>query len=90
MVCARPVSGILGSRAFTLYQTDTKLTENTILQMFAKGVECVAVYTDEASVIAVKDADPFEARLSEIFGEFPTEDCRAFMDALVIARPTLG
>ena len=88
MVTARPVVGLFAARETMYVAIGSTITANTITQMVAKGVECVAVFdstvNDEALV------SPFVKRLDEIFGPDPNAACQALRDALVVAEPTLG
>ena len=91
MVIARPVAGLSGVLETMYLAIGSTITISTIVQLVTKGVECVAVVVppeddlqDDGSSVA-----KFEARLQEIFGTDPSEACKALINALMLARPTL-
>lgn len=91
MVIARPVLGMAGVLETMYVAIGATITASTIAQMMTKGVEYVAVldplpteFSDDGRSIA-----EFETRLKVIFGKDPNSACRALMDALILARPTL-
>jgi hypothetical protein len=91
MVTARPVVGLSGNRETMFVAVGSTITENTIAQMMAKDVECVAVVDQISRSVAGADlaASKFQDRLREIFGPEPDPACQALFDALVQAEPTL-
>ena len=90
MVTARPVVGLFDARETMYVAVGSTITANTIAQMVAKGVECVAVF--DVSARAELDGKalgtPFVKRLDEIFGPSPDAACMALRDALIAAEPT--
>lgn len=91
MVIARPVVGLSGVMETMYLAVGSTLTANTIAQMVVKAVECVAVFDalpTEFSADGLVGAR-FDARLAEIFGPQPNEDCKNLMQALMLARSTL-
>ena len=92
MVTARPVVGLFDAQETMYVAVGSTITGNTIAQMVAKGVECVAVF-DSIARDDVSDGaldTPFVKRLDEIFGPDPNPACQALRDALIVAEPTLG
>lgn len=89
MVIARPVLGHSGVRATILLAEGSAITASTIAQLINKAVECVAVRQDSPS-----DQDSYarllsqyEARLHEIFGPDPDENCRPLLEVLIADGP---
>lgn len=84
MVLARPARATQGSRATLLIGAGATLTESTIAQLLARGVECVAVYEacpDAAEWAAIDAA--YENRLQQIFGaEVADEACAQLLAAV--------
>ncbi len=91
MVIARPVVGLSGVLETMYLAIGAAITANTIVQLVTKGVECVAVVVPPESEVEDDDmlAAKFEVRLREIFGTEPDAACKALMNALTLARPTL-
>jgi hypothetical protein len=91
MTIARPISGMSGVRETMYVAIGSTITANTIAQMIAKGVECVAVFDPlpPDSSDYEHSAASFKARLQTIFGPAPNAGCQALMDALMLAQPTL-
>ena len=88
MVIAREVFSGAGINSAIHLAAGTKITANTIDQLFNKGVECIAVIRDplddETYATYVRQ---YEARLHEIFGPTPDENCRSLLDALLSDGP---
>lgn len=65
------------------------ITASTIGQLINKGIECIAVEQDAPPDAAThaRIAGQYEARLHEIFGPVPDENCQPLLDALLIAGP---
>jgi hypothetical protein len=76
----------------SLLPAGSEITANTISQLFNKGVECVAVFRDELPDEAACQAhvEQYEARLHEIFGNSPSDDCRPLLEALLKEGPDAG
>jgi hypothetical protein len=91
MVTARPVVGLSGPLETMFIAIGSPLTANTLSQMVAKGVECVAVLSPPVANYsdANQSAIAFLARLQEIFGPEPDAPCSALMNAVIQAQPTL-
>jgi len=91
MVTARPVVGLAGVLETMFIAVGSTITANTIAQMVNKGVECVAVFDPPTADLAdaTRLRASFESRLQEIFGAEPDDACRALMNALLQAQPTL-
>ena len=91
MVTARPVVGLAGVRETMFIAIGSTLTTNTITQMVNKDVECVAVFDPVPSDFSdgSRLRSQFESRLQEIFGPEPDDSCRALMNSLLLAQPTL-
>lgn len=90
MVLARRLFGGSRMRATIHLAEGSAVTASTIAQLVSKGVECVAVLQEELHDDATNDdiACRYEARLREIFGENPGEDCHPLFDALLAAGPS--
>jgi hypothetical protein len=75
-----------------LLPAGSEITANTISQLFNKGVECVAVFLEQLPDEAAYQAqvDTYEARLHEIFGPSPCDDCRPLLEALLKEGPDAG
>jgi hypothetical protein len=75
-----------------LLAAGSEITANTIPQLFNKGVECVAVFLEKLPEEAAYQAqvDLFEARLHEVFGSSPRDDCRLLLEALMKEGPDAG
>ena len=82
MTLARPALGQQGSRATLLIGAGATLTDNTIAQLVARGVESVAVLDPlpAAEQLAAATA-AYEQRLDEIFGEPPADAATADLRA---------
>lgn len=89
MVIARPVFGGPGIQVTIHLAVGSVLTANTIEQLVNKGVECIAVVQDarpdEAAYADI--VSRYEARLHEIFGPEPDENCRPLLEALLADGP---
>jgi hypothetical protein len=91
MVTARPIiAGGENQVAFRIGVSST-ITASTIAQLINKGVECIAIAAESSSL--PDDADyaeqvkKYQARLTEIFGTIPDENCRPLFDALIEMGP---
>lgn len=91
MVLARPARAAHGSRATLLIGAGATLTESTIAQLIARGVECVAVLEacpGDAEWAAVEVA--YQQRLQQIFGGEPSDQgCSELLAALHKLGPCL-
>jgi hypothetical protein len=89
MTIARPVVSGTGLHATIHIAAGTPITAGTIDQLINKGIECVAVKVeppiDEASY--ADSVMRHEARLHEIFGSSPDENCSPLLNALTKAGP---
>lgn len=72
-----------------LLSAGSEITANTISQLFNKGVESVAVFLEKKPDEAAYQAqvNQYEARLYEIFGRSPCDDCRPLLEALLKEGP---
>jgi len=89
MVIARPLFASSGMKATIHLAVGSTITAGTIDQIINKGVECVAVRQDsppDAAAFATL-VSRYEARLQEIFGPSPDENCRPLLDALLADGP---
>lgn len=89
MVLAKPLSGGVGRVATIFLAAGSRVTASIIAQIINKGVESVAVQrkarqNEDAYAAHVAE---YEARLHEIFGDSPDDDCRALLDALLAEGP---
>jgi len=89
MVIARPVYGGSSMQAIIHLATGTTITANTIEQLINKRVECVAVVQDtkQDEKDLEKLVSEYKARLNEIFGPDPDENCRPLLEALLVDLP---
>jgi hypothetical protein len=89
MVIARPVFGGPGIRVTIHLAVGSVLTASTIEQLIKKSVECVAVvqHSEPGDVAYADSVSGYEARLHEIFGPEPDENCRPLLDALLADGP---
>lgn len=89
MVIARPVFGGSGIQMTIHLAIGSSITSSTIAQLINKGVECVAVMEDTPPDAATYTGivAQYEARLHEIFGPAPDENCRPLLDALLADGP---
>ena len=89
MVIARPVFGGPGIQVTIHLAVDSVLTASTIEQLVNKGVECVAVvqHSEPDDAAYADSVRLYEARLHEIFGPEPDENCRPLLDALLADGP---
>lgn len=88
-VVARPVYGRSGQQLSIHLAEGSPISASTIGQLINKGVECVAVVRvipegDEAYAASVAR---YEARLHEIFGSHPDENCAPLLAALLEEGP---
>jgi hypothetical protein len=79
----------MGRIATILLAAGSRITSSTIAQIINKGIESVAVQTsvrlsEEAYVASVAQ---YEARLHQIFGDSPDQDCTALFEALLAEGP---
>jgi hypothetical protein len=89
MVIARPLFGGHGRLVTIHLAVGSPITSSTIGQLINKGIECVAVEQDAApdpSAYA-QLAEQYAARLHEIFGPEPDENCRPLLEALLVSGP---
>jgi hypothetical protein len=90
MVIAESVQGVTGGYATLKISAGCVLSEETIVQLVVKGIECVAIVNP--TPLPEQDYDAackaYEARLREIFGEPPAPDCLALMNALLARGPS--
>ena len=72
-----------------LLHAGSEITANTILQLMNKGVESVAVFREglPEAVAFTALVTQYEARLHEIFGNRPNEECQHLLDALLREGP---
>ena len=72
-----------------LLHAGSEITANTILQLMNKGVESVAVFREgiPEAVAFTALVTQYEARLHEIFGNSPNEECQHLLDALLREGP---
>ncbi|WP_371322741.1 hypothetical protein VX159_09975 [Dechloromonas sp. ZY10] len=91
MVLARPARAAHGSRATLLIGAGATLTESTITQLIARGVECVAVLEacpGDAEWATAEAA--YQQRLQQIFGGEPEDrGCIELLAALRQLGPCL-
>lgn len=90
MISARPIDGESGINAVIHLPAGVEITANTIDQLRNKGIECVAVCwaAPDPSAYA-RQREIYEARLTEIFGVPPHEECRGLLQALRQVGPCL-
>ena len=89
MVIARPVYGGSSLQPTIHLAVGGVITASTIEQLINKGVECVAVERDSAhdeAAYATLVAG-YQARLQQIFGAVPDENCRPLLEALLQDLP---
>lgn len=89
MVIARPVFGGPGRQLTIHLAVGSPITASTIGQLINKGVECIAVVqeTPPDAAAYAHAVDQYEARLHEIFGPTPDENCRPLLEALLADGP---
>jgi hypothetical protein len=89
MVIARPVFGGQGRLVTIHLAVGSAITANTIGQLINKGIECIAVMQDAPPDAAThaRIVELYEARLHEIFGPTPDENCQPLLEALLIDGP---
>ena len=91
MVTARPVIAGGEKQSAILIGVGSTVTASTIAQLMNKGIECIAVQVDSAASASEADridqVQRYHARLDEIFGATPDENCRLLFDALVKLGP---
>ncbi len=89
MVIARPVYGGSSMQATIHLAIGSGITASTIEQLINKGVECVAVEQDSAHDEAAYATlvARYQARLHQIFGAEPDENCRPLLEALLQDLP---
>ncbi len=91
MVTARPI--IAGGEKQVAFRigVGSTITASTIAQLINRGVECIAIAADSSGLPDEADyaerVKKYEARLSEIFGTTPDENCRPLFDALIDMGP---
>jgi hypothetical protein len=89
MVLAMPVSASSGGYATMSLSAGIALAEETIAQLVAKSVECVAVVnTDPFSEgVYAQLVQSYEARLRQIFDASPNAYCQDLLDAMLQRGP---
>jgi len=89
MVLAKPLSRGMGRIATILLAAGSRITASTITQIINKGIESVAVLSnvrhDEEAYAA--HLAQYEARLHQIFGDSPDQDCAVLLEALIAEGP---
>ena len=89
MIIARPVTGLRGQRIVLQFAPGGRISVDTIAQLVAKGVECVAVFeTAEAALVPDPGlVESYQTRLDEIFGQNPDQPCQELRAALLACGP---
>ena len=91
MVTARPIIAGGENQVAIRIGVGNTITASTIAQLINRGVECIAIAADSSGLPDEADyaeqVKKYEARLSEIFGTTPDENCRPLFDALIEMGP---
>ena len=91
MVLAKPVDGSSCGYVTMQISAGGTISEEMIVQMLTKGIECVAVVNKDP--LPEKDyalaVQQYENRLREIFGPQPDEHCLNLLTALLARGPVL-
>jgi hypothetical protein len=91
MVTARPIITGGENQVAIRIGVGSTITASTIAQLINKGVECIAIEANSSDLPDEADyteqVEKYQARLSEIFGTTPDENCRPLFDALIETGP---